>query len=71
MFEWHYWVIVGLLAANVWITAFSNSTLNQALHKLRLWRSSETDAAPAGTSTTSVSIAAEPGLSTGDVARWR
>jgi hypothetical protein len=34
MYDWHYWVIVGLLAANVWVVANMSDTLSKALNTL-------------------------------------
>ena len=31
MYDWHYWVVVALLALNVWLTAFTNHGLGEAI----------------------------------------
>jgi hypothetical protein len=31
MYDWHYWVVVVLLAANVYLTAFTNHGLGEVM----------------------------------------
>jgi hypothetical protein len=34
MCDWHFWVMVALLASNVWVVANISNTVSEALNKL-------------------------------------